>query len=109
MNRQKLISVLQSRIAKRKRELKDLWMMYNLDKEFTKMNLDFSVFKRDAIELGVIQKQDKAILKQMHTDTNRQESYENDLYRMDNEIHKLRRQLASYKLTGMPYVSGNAN
>lgn len=109
MNRQKLISVLQSRITKRKRELKDLWLMYNLDKKFTKMNLDFSSFKRDAIELGVVQKQDKTILKQMYVDMNRQESYENNLYWMDFEIRKLRRQLASYKLTGMPYVSGNAN
>lgn len=108
MNRQKLISVLQSRIAKRRNRLAQGWELLD-ELKHSENNHEAYYWVVTLVNVGVEQKQDKAILKQMYVDTNRQESYENTLYRMDNEIHKLHRQLASYKLTGMPYVGGNAN
>lgn len=64
MNKQKLISVLQSRIAKRRMLLKTGWNSfadkdYKHDRRFLKFRL---------IKLGLEQKEDKQILKQLVED-----------------------------------------
>ena len=64
MNKQKLISVLQSRIAKRRNSLGGCWEYWH-----TLCNMDYLdayiKVKAYAVRLGLEQKEDKAILKQL--------------------------------------------
>lgn len=64
MTRQKLISALQSRIAKQKTYITLTWIDYQL----TSHEGDKKLFKEYAIKLGVEQKHDKQILKQLVED-----------------------------------------
>ena len=57
MNKQKLISALQSRIAKRKAVITFFW------REYDKYERLYSIDKDSAQELGTEQKVDKALLK----------------------------------------------
>jgi DNA-binding protein H-NS len=57
MNKQKLISALQSRIAKRKESIKYFW------KEYEKYKRLYTADRITAQELGYEQKVDKALLK----------------------------------------------
>lgn len=59
MNRQQLISALQSRIAKRKAVIAFFW------REYEKYERLYSADKASAQELGTEQKEDKGILKQL--------------------------------------------
>jgi hypothetical protein len=58
---QKLISILQSRIAKNKQHITSWWIDYHMCRQDNVEDRKF--FKKYAIELGVQQKQDKAIMK----------------------------------------------
>ena len=62
MNKQKLISTLQSRIAKRKAVITFFW------REYVKYERLYSIDKDSAQELGAEQKEDKQILKQLVED-----------------------------------------
>ena len=64
MNKQKLISVLQSRIAKRRKLLRTGWYSFG-DKDYKH---DRWFLKTRMINLGIQQKEDKAILKQLVED-----------------------------------------
>lgn len=65
MNKQKLISVLQSRIAKRRSSINNFWEAYYQDNT---QGLNLDTFKKVAINTGKVQKEDKAILKQLVED-----------------------------------------
>lgn len=64
MNKQKLISVLQSRIAKRRKLLRTGWYSFG-DKDYKH---DRWFLKTRMINLGIQQKEDEAILKQLVED-----------------------------------------
>lgn len=100
MNKQKLISVLQSRIAKQKTYITLTWIDYQL----TSHEGDKKLFKEYAIKLGVEQKYDKQILKQLVEDARHKQHYVEVVYDMNKELQVLRRELASYKITGLPYA-----
>lgn len=61
MNKQKLISALQSRIAKRKESIKYFW------KEYEKYKRLYTADRITAQELGYEQKVDKALLKMLQS------------------------------------------
>lgn len=66
MNKQKLISVLQSRIAKRKMLLASSWELFE---ELKAENInDSKIWKVHLLEVGTTQKEDKQILKQLVED-----------------------------------------
>lgn len=96
MNNQKLISILQSRIAKRKKMITFFLKHASRDKSYNK-------------QLAMEQKQDKQIMKALIDAERKYKYHANTCHRLTQEVLKLRRQLASYKLTGKPYISGNAN
>lgn len=104
VSNQKLISILQSRIAKRKIMLSNLWRGSH-----PQIDWDSETFKLAALEISVVQKQDKQIMKALIAAECKYEYHANTCHRLTQEVLKLRRQLASYKLTGKPYISGNAN
>lgn len=100
MNKQKLISVLQSRIAKRRKLLKTGWNSF-ADKDYKH---DRWFLKVRMIKLGIEQKHDKQILKQLVEDSRHKQHYVEVVYDMNKELQVLRRELASYKITGLPYA-----
>jgi hypothetical protein len=68
VNKQKLISALQSRIAKRKQRIKAEWEIFH-----SKGLLEYDIWsmlgaKEDALKLSIQQKQDKQILNQLIVD-----------------------------------------
>ena len=64
MKKQKLISVLQSRIAKRRMLLASGWeLFYELDSEN-----DLEIWKTNLLSVGITQKEDKQVLKQLVED-----------------------------------------
>ena len=70
MNKQKLISVLQSRIAKRRALINYNWFVYaqQENSEWSVSKDKKIVAKLDAIFTGIEQKEDKQILKQLVED-----------------------------------------
>jgi hypothetical protein len=66
MNKQKLISALQSRIAKRRNDLKILWKKYQSLGDFTSFGYIYFIKER-ANALGYEQKVDKALLKMLQS------------------------------------------
>lgn len=95
MTRQKLISVLQSRIAKQKTYITLTWIDYQL----VSHEGDKKLFKEYAIKLGIEQKHDKLILKQLIHDARCKQHYVEVVYDMNKELQVLRRELARYKLS----------
>lgn len=67
MNKQKLISALQSRIAKRRNDLKILWKKYQSLGDFTSFGYIYFIKER-ANTLGEEQKVDKQLLRQLIVD-----------------------------------------
>ncbi len=67
MNKQKLISALQSRTAKRRNELKIWWKKYHNCGDFTSVKL-IVLIRESANELGYQQKVDNQILRQLIVD-----------------------------------------
>ena len=69
MLKQKLISVLQSRIAKRRKRISSGWLFYKelYDNPDTK-NFDAKCIKDSLLGVGIEQKEDKQILKQLVED-----------------------------------------
>lgn len=102
MNKQKAISSLQSRIAKRKNELGRWWKVCGRFGIFTKTPVVEETI-RVAIMIGNEQKFDKALLKLLYADAMKQQYYADVVYDLQRQITNYRRQLASYKLTGQPY------
>ena len=96
MNKQKLISVLQSRIARRRQAIKSGWDCYC---QHNPENYNLTSLKDFAIELGVQQKEDKQILKQLIEDARHKQHYVEVVYDMNKELQVLRRELARYKLS----------
>lgn len=101
MNKQKLISVLQSRIAKRRSSINNFWEAYYQDNT---QGLNLDTFKKVAINTGKVQKEDKQILKQLVMDARHKQHYVEVVYVINKELQVLRRELASYKITGLPYA-----
>ena len=66
MNKQKLISVLQSRIAESRTFLASSWELYEELK--TKNVNDSKVWKAHTVAVGITQKENKQILKQLIMD-----------------------------------------
>ena len=98
MNKQKLISVLQSRIAKRRSQITYAWYEYTICLVLGDSgNLNKRDCKKFAIELGKIQKEDKQILKQLIEDARHKQHYVEVVYDMNKELQVLRRELARYK------------
>jgi hypothetical protein len=62
MNKQKLISALQSRIARRRTDITTLW--YHSNDTYPE---DRHIYKGHAIEAGIEQKVDKALLKMLQS------------------------------------------
>lgn len=102
MNKQKAISSLQSRIAKRKNELRRWWKTYSSYGEFTR-SVVIENTKIIAILIGDEQKLDKALLKLLYADAMKQQYYADVVYDLQEQNQYYRRALASYKLTGQPY------
>lgn len=96
MSNQKLISILQSRIAKRRKMITFFLSHASREKSYNK-------------QLATEQKQDKQIMKALIEAERKYEYHTDTCWRLTQEVLKLRKQIASYKLTGKPYVSGNAN
>lgn len=102
MNKQKLISVLQSRIAKRRMLLASSWELFE---ELKTENInDSKVWKVHLLDVGNTQKEDKQILKQLVMDARHKQHYVEVVYDINKELQVLRRELASYKITGLPYA-----
>ena len=68
MNKQKLISVLQARIAKRRNYLSDGWELFDDLKRDEDTEYEAYYFIVTLINVGKEQKEDKAILKQLVED-----------------------------------------
>lgn len=66
MNKQKLISVLQSRIAKRRMHLASYWELF--EELVAEDSGDSEAFKMHLLRLGDEQKEDKLVLKQLVED-----------------------------------------
>lgn len=66
MNKQKLISVLQSRIAKRRMLLASYWELF--EELVEEGSSDSEPFKVHLLKMGTTQKEDKQILKQLVED-----------------------------------------
>lgn len=65
MPKLKLMSVLQSRIAKRRSSISNFWEAYHQDNS---QGLNLDTFKKVAINTGRVQKEDKQILKRLVED-----------------------------------------
>ena len=105
MNKQKVISALQSRIAKRKNIINSYWRVY---KELTE-SASFLLMKEAksmAILLGNEQKLDEALLHLLYNARNQKQRYVEIVYDLQKQNQYYRRALASYKLTGQPYEGG---
>lgn len=105
MNKEKAISSLQSRIAKRKNEIRRMWKVCGRFGIFTKTPIVEETI-RVAILFGHEQKLDKALLKLLHEDVRKQQCYADVVYDLQEQNQYYRRALASYKLTGQPYEGG---
>jgi hypothetical protein len=67
MNKQKLISALQSRVAKRRNDLKILWKKFQSLGDFTSFGYIYFIKERANV-LGEEQKVDKQLLRQLIDD-----------------------------------------
>lgn len=97
MTRQKLISVLQSRIAKRRNYLAGGWELFDELKRDDYTEHEAYYFIVTLINVGKEQKEDKQILKQLIRDARCKQHYVEVVYDMNKELQVLRRELARYK------------
>jgi hypothetical protein len=103
MSKLKLMSVLQSRIAKRKTYLGTAWQLYSEIKA-REEHYQAHHWKVAVNNVGKLQKEDKQILKQLVEDARHKQHYVEVVYVINKELQVLRRELASYKITGLPYA-----
>lgn len=96
MNNQKLISILQSRIAKRKKMITFFLKHASREKSYNK-------------QLAMEQKQDKQIMKALIIAERGFKLQAGYYKKLSDYTKQLERKLASLTLTGQPYISGNAN
>lgn len=99
MTRQKLMSALQSRIAKRRNYLADGWELFDELRRDEDKEHEAYYFVVTLINNGKEQKVDKAILKQLIHDARCKQHYVEVVYDMNKELQVLRRELARYKLS----------
>lgn len=99
MNKQKLISVLQSRIAKRRKYLAEGWELFDDLRRDEDKEHEAYYFVVTLINVGNEQKEDKQVLKQLIEDARHKQHYVEVVYDMNKELQVLRRELARYKLS----------
>lgn len=101
MNKQKLISVLQSRIAKREKQIAHEWFIFHYEGcEFDWDEWDKIGARELAIRLGEFQKQDKAILRQLILD-------EREIWKLHSERNTA--MLALEEIAKVGYYEGTSS
>lgn len=103
MNKQKLISVLQSRIANNRNLLRYLWEEYN---DYEELCFYSKEVKNRAINVGERQKEDKAILKQLVEDERGHRLQALYYKNLSDYTKQVERKLASYTMAAKPYLEG---
>lgn len=105
MSKLKLMSVLQSRIAKRRILLASGWeLFYELDSEN-----DLEIWKTNLLSVGITQKEDKQILKQLVMDEMEIKKWKKEFERSLETNRSLEVQIRHVKATGHPLIRGMAN
>lgn len=106
MNKQKLISVLQSRIASRQVYLAEGWEYYN---EIHPSSTEKKYIKDLLISTGQLQKEDKAILRQLILDEREIKDWKREFNRSLETNRSLEVKMRNYKITGHFLIRGMAN
>lgn len=104
MNKQKLISVLQSRVAKRRMHLASYWELF--EELVAEDSGDSEAFKMHLLRLGDEQKEDKQILKQLVKDERGHKLQALYYKNLSDYTKQVERKLASYTMTAKPYLEG---